>query len=225
VSHDINYFAVLNDQWDYASGPSRTSGFSVNTGIEDNVIFSRSSQKTANNGEIPIKSTSHVNTYYIGGFILVKYAKPVNLYWQTSASFKTSYGFEFTRNPQDKNNSEVNYRTNIFDANMSYSVQYLPNSRTSIRLSLAGDYKNSKGGRTISDPNPLDFQMKENQFSINAAFNMYYYISPQLRLQFVSNLSNYNYLNLNSNNTAPDIKILSNSFHNDFSLTLIYSFF
>jgi hypothetical protein len=32
VSHDINYFAVLNDQWDYASGPSRTSGFSVNTG-------------------------------------------------------------------------------------------------------------------------------------------------------------------------------------------------
>lgn len=224
-SNDINYFAVLNDQWDYASGPSRSSGFSVNAGIDDDIVIARSSQSTAFNGEIPIESKSLVNTYNIGGFILFRYAKPVNLYWQTSATFETSYGFEFTRNPQDKHNSVENYRTNIFNTNLSYTIQFLPNSRTSIGLSLTGDYKNSKGDRTIPDPDPLAFQMKDNQFNLNAGFNMYYYISPQLRFQLRSNLSNYNRSNLNFNNTSPDIKILSNSFHNDFSLTLIFSFF
>lgn len=224
-TNDINYFAVLNDQWDYASGPTREAGFAINAGIDDGVVLSSTSEKTVFNKEVPIESKSPINTYKIGGFMMVRYAKPINLYWQTSATFETSYGFKFTRNPQNRNNAEENYITNIFNSNLSYLVQYLPNSRTSIGLNLAGEFIYSKGARTIPDPNPLEFQMKDTQFTINAGINMYYYISPQLRLQLISNLSNYKHLNLNSNNTTADIKVLNTSFQNDFSITLIYSFF
>jgi hypothetical protein len=224
-SNDITYFAILNDQWDYASGPPRSSGFAINAGIDDNLKLDRSFQESAFNGGLPIKNNLVVNNYNIGGFILVRYAKPINLSWQMSATFKTSYVLEFTRNPQERNNSEENYRTNILQTNLQYIIQFLPNSRTSLGLTLSGDYNNLKGDRTQSDPVPLNYQMKDRQLTVNAGFNMYYYISPQLRLQIISNLSNFYHFNLNNDNSSSDLNSISNTFHNDFSLTLIYSFF
>ena len=49
-SNDITYFTVLNDNWDYASGPARESGFAVNAGIGNNIQINRISDKyTVNN--------------------------------------------------------------------------------------------------------------------------------------------------------------------------------
>jgi hypothetical protein len=221
--NDITYFAVLNDQWDYASGPVRSAGFAINAGIDDHFNFNYANQAISVNGAEPSKIIITTNTYYVAAFFQARYYKPVNLHWQTSATFLTSYGIEFTRDPKEKSNPDENFETNIYSASIGYSIQYLPNSRTSARFGLSGNYQNSRGDRTISNPDPI--KMRDNQFIMNASLDMYYYISPQFRIQLNSNLSYYARNTLNSNNTQPDLKELTNIFHHDFSLTLIYSFF
>lgn len=224
-SNDINYFAVLNDQWDYASGPQRTAGFAFNIGIDDRIILNRSHLETSNNDGAPTINETNINTYYIAGFSSIRFEKPVNLYWQTSVTLKVSYGPEFTRNPEDQDNPVENYRTNMFNTRLGYSIQFLPNSRTSAGLNLSVNYYNSKGDRTLFIPDPVVFQMKDNQLTINAGFNLNYYISPQFRIQLNSDLYYYTLHDLKSNNAQPDLTNLTNSYHHNFRLTLIYSFF
>lgn len=224
-SNDINYFAVLNDQWDYASGPARSAGFALNAGIDDHIIFNYTSLASSSNGGEPDKSVLAANTYDISGYFQARYYKPINLYWQTSGTFITSYGFEFTRNPKKKNNPEENYKTNIFSTSLGYTIQYLPNSRTSASLNLSCNYTNSRGDRTVPNSNPLVFKMNNNQFTINAGFNMYYYISPQFRIQLNSTLYYSTQNILNTDNYQTEFKSITNSLYHDFELTLIYSFF
>ncbi len=222
---DITYFAVLNDQWDYASGPPRSTGSAINAGINDSFNSGYQSMATSLNGADPLKSVSTLNAWEIGGFIQARYYKPLNLYWQTSLIFLTSYEREFTRDPKMGYDPFRNYETNVLNASLGYSLQYLPNSRTSAAISFTGNYWNSRGTRTISNPGPLQYQMKDNSFTFNAALSIYYYISPQFRLQLNSNLTWYTHNNLNTSDTQPEIKYLMNSFHNDVALTIIYSFF
>lgn len=222
--NDINYFAVLNDQWDYASGPERTAGFAVNIGIDDHIILNRSHRQTSSNGaDTDIRE--YENTYYIAGFSQVRYDKPVNLFWQTSATLKVAYGFEFTKDPQQQNVSDENYRTDIFNTMLDYSIRFLPNSRTSAELSLTGNYYNLKRDWTSSNQDPVDYKSVENRFTVNAGFNMYYYISPQFRLRINSIFNYYRFHDLYSNNTQPSLTNLTSSLHNDFAITLIYSIF
>jgi hypothetical protein len=224
TSNDINYFAVLNDQWDYAAGPVREAGFSIDAGIDDHIIFNRSLAETA--GGNPEKTETHINTYDISAFFRARYCKPVNLYWQTTATLITHWGYEFTKNPKDGINPEDNYNTNFFSTFLAYSIQYLPDSRTSVALYMSGNYKNSIGDRILPITEPIVFQMKDNQFNINAGLNMYYYISPKLRLQLNSDIAYSTHHNLYSNDTQPEeLKSFSKYLQHDFALTLIYSFF
>jgi hypothetical protein len=225
TSNDITYFAVLNDQWDYAAGPARTAGFAVDAGIDDQISIKRLHQEFSFQGGAPDITDSKVNSYYVAGFSRIRYDKPVNLYWQTSATLNVAYGLKFNRNPEARDDPAENYRTDIFNANLGYSIQFLPNSRTSARLGLSGNYSNSRGDRTISDPDPVVFQVTGNQLTINTGFDMYYYISPQFRIQLNSNLYYNSLHDLKSYNTQPDITNLTSAFHHDFALTLIYSFF
>jgi hypothetical protein len=223
-SYDINYFAVLNDQWDYASGPVRTAGFAINIGIDDHIKFNRSHQDNSYNSEdTDIKAKK--NIYYLGGFSRVRYDKPVNLYWQTSATLRIAYGFEFTRDQPIQFNPANNYRTDIFNTMLGYSIRFLPNSRTSAELSLTGNYSNLRGDRPIYNPDPVVFHMMDNQFTVIAGFDMYYYISPRFRLQINSTFNYYNQHDRNTNNTHPALKNLTSSLQNDLAVTLIYSLF
>jgi len=222
---DITYFAVLNDQWDYASGPPRSTGFAVNAGIDNGFHSGYASLATSIDAAEPDKSISTQNIWEIGGFFQARYYKPVNLYWQTSVIFLVSYEREFARDPRDEDNPFRNYETNVLNTSLGYSLQFLPNSRTSVELTFSGNYWNSSGTRTISTPLPSQYQMKDNTFTLLAGLGMYYYISPQFRIQLNSSLSYYTRNDVNSRSTQPDIRYLMNSFHNNFALTLIYSFF
>lgn len=225
-SNDINYFSVLNDQWDFAYGPPRESGFAISSGFDNNIAFNKSYQEIIQNNNVILKGNSNKHIYELGGFLKLRYAKPINLYWQTSASILTSYNLQFTRNPEDKDNQTENFRTNIFRTDLNYSLQFLPNSRTSIKLKIDGSFLNSHGKRTLIQIDPIDYQSKNNQLTLSPGLDIYYYISPQLRIQLNSSIYLYNSKVLQTYEmTYSDNEQIWNNHHHNISFNLIYSFF
>ncbi len=225
-SNDINYFSVLNDQWDYANGPPRESGFAISAGFDNNVSFNKFYQEIIFDNTDPIRSNSIKNVYELGGFLKVRYAKPINLYWQTSGYILTSYNVEFTRDPDHKDSEIDNFRTNIFRTDLNYSLQFLPNSRTSMELYIGGSFLNSQGERTLTNIDPVDYHYENNQLTISPGIELYYYISRQLRIQLNSSLHLYSSKSLEKFETPilDDEHILNRNRHN-ISVNLIYSFF
>lgn len=225
-SYDINYFSVLNDQWDYASGPQRQSGFAISAGFDDNLSISKYYNETFHDTNVPSRSNSKKNIYALGGFINLRYAKPINLYWQTSATFETSYNIEFTKDPDEKDSEINNYRTNVFKTDLNYSLQFIPNSRTSIGFYVQGEYSNSKGERTLLNIDPVDFDYKSNQLTLSPGIQLYYYISPQLRIQVNSSFHLQNFKSLEDFESPhlDDELILKRNEHY-LSVYLTYSFF
>ena len=103
-AHDISYFAVLNDQWDYASGPVRETGFAISAGFDNNISLSKTNNEITTIGNATVVNEYASDIYDLGGFLSIRYAKPVNLYWQNSLDAKSSLGRRFNRNPNDKSN-------------------------------------------------------------------------------------------------------------------------
>jgi len=225
-SNDINYFSVLNDQWDYAYGPSREAGFAISAGIDNNVSFSRSTQEMIFNDNDPSIFKYKNNIYEIGGFIKGRFAKPINLYWQTSVSFLASYMVELTRNPDDKDDVIENYNTGIFKTTLNYSLQFIPNSRTLVEFNIEGFYSNSQGDRIRLVPETMNFHLKSNQVTVSPGLKLNYYISPQLRISFNSSVDLFNSKSVKTS-ISPflnDEHIWNKHQHNT-SFNLIYSFF
>lgn len=223
-SNDITYFAVLNDQWDYASGPGRTAGFAVNFGIDDQIEINRTNRQNTYSDGNSEKIETAVNSYYLAGFSQVRFDKPINLYWQTSATLKLAYGFEFTRDQKNKDVSWYNYRTDIFNTILRYSIQFIPNSRTSAELSLSGIYSNSKSDRT-DDPDLTSTRITVKNIDCIAGFDVNYYFSPQFRIRLNSELSYSGVRNRDVRINYPSIGTLTTSLQNYFTLSLIYSLF
>jgi hypothetical protein len=224
--NDINYFAVLNDQWDYAFGPPRESGFAISFGFDNNLAFNRFYHEIniTNNG--PVKYNSKERISEAGGFLKLRYAKPINLLWQTSADFLTSYNLQFNGNPEDKDNLTENFRTDIFLASLNYSLQFLPDSRTSIKFKVEGSFLNSQGERTLVQLNPIDYKLNSNELTLSPSLELYYYISPQLRVQFNSSLYLFKSKILREyENTLSDSDQIRNTNRHNISFYLIYSFF
>lgn len=218
-TNDIKYFAIVNDQWDYASGPSRMSGIRLNAGIDNEIVFNRTHNKARINDEITEDGRGKTNTYNIFGFVKADFAKPLNLYWQTSAMIKASYGPSFIKYPLDGTSSRIN----LFNAGFSYRIQYLPNSRTSFSLSFWSAYENSlKQNITNSDTERV--RRKEERINVGAGLNVYYYVSPQLRVQLVSELTN-NHVYTNTDFYYYNGWTKENLFQNSINLSLVYSFF
>lgn len=225
-SNDIAYFTVLNDNWDYSAGPARETGFALNAGVGNDIMLSRISEKNTINGIDVTDNKYYSNEYEIGGFLNVKYAKPLNLYWQTGAGINSFYGIGFTRNPDDKEDPMENYETNIFRTSISGLLHYLPNSRTSIGLDITGQYDHSYIARTLTELDPDGYRIKSNLFSIISSFNMYYYVSPRLRVQLLTSITGNNSLRKVRFETAlPEEEYLNRSFFHNISLTFTYSFF
>jgi hypothetical protein len=224
-SHDINYFAVLNDQWDYAAGPVRQAGFAISAGIDDNLAFNKSRQETIISGNNPINNNYDNNTYDIGGFLKMVYEKPVNLYWQNSFYIESSLNWEFVRNPHDKTSPIDNYETNKFRTDLNYSWQFLPNSRTSVAMSLSGFYQYSFGDMNSGTSNG-NYHQRSNNLGIYPALNIYYYISPQMRIQFTPSFTITQSSSITKHdNGDPDLKSTLNLYRHNISVHFIYSFF
>jgi hypothetical protein len=225
-SHDMSYFAVLNDQWDYASGPSRATGFEVRAGINDKVTFNKDHNRSFYSGSNTGNNFIYTNTFEAGLFLSVKYARPVNLYWQSSLSLGTSVNREFTRDPKQRDNQASNYETNIFSTDLSYTLQYLPNSRTTIALNVDASWQTSSANMKTGDSNPVNLKNTGYELVFHPGIQIYYYFSPRLRCQlnpyFSIHKSNHELKEENSNPINYEDYNYSDK---NVSLTLIYSFF
>lgn len=215
-THDIRYFAVLNDQWDYAEGPSRLAGFAINAGLNNSISFNRMKEnRSMSDSTQYIYKASH-NNYVVGGFVRIRYAKPVNLYWQNSLIFESSLNRSFMKDAMANNNTLT---TTSWESGFKYSWQFLPDSRTSASLSLTGSFNYS-----FSDQN--NTKSRTTSFSVSPSFNAYYYLSPQLRLQINSSfLSNYSHSSSTMEYVVSTFKNVSKMNGLNLSLTLLYSFF
>jgi hypothetical protein len=225
-SHDISYFAVLNDQWDYASGPAREAGFEVSAGINDEITFDKDHERSFLSGSNSANQFSYINTYVAGLFINIKYAKPISLYWQSSLSVGTSINRDFMRDPKQKDNPVLNYERNRFRSDLSYSLKYLPDSRTTIAFDLIASYQRSSAEMSSAGTESSRLNDTDNAFDFQPGLNVYYYFSPRLRCHLNP------YLVVHKSNS--DIKYENNDppFHEAYNytsknitLTMIYSFF
>jgi len=219
--NDINYFSILNDNWDYSSGPQRESGLMASIGIDNDVVMGKNMLDMA--GPIEISEAESSREYMVGGFLNFSYAKPINLYWQTSAYIQPYYNFSFYRDPKDLSSDLTNYNQKALGGNLGGSIQYLPNSRTSFKYTINGGVSNVNNEMGIEDP---DTYSKYKRLSANQIIDIYYYVSPRLRVQLnsVISINRMRYLTGYISNPATE-DYYRHYFDSNLSVKLIYSIF
>lgn len=156
----------------------------------------------------------------------MKYAKPLNLYWQTSAIFQTSYNLGFERESGDSDVMQASSDARVLETNLGGTIQYLPNSRSSFRFSITGSYQHSDSDHSIDITEPESFHLSVNQLSLRQEFDIYYYISPKLRLELISFITLRNASDKTTyENALTENESLGRYNSNNLTVKLIYSFF
>ncbi|OFX89176.1 MAG: hypothetical protein A2W99_01725 [Bacteroidetes bacterium GWF2_33_16] len=188
---DSEYFTIVNDNWDYAITIIRNTGQRISFGIEPKIYSSNYHSKIDNGNLLITEFESKRNEYSINANLQYIYEKPINLYWQNSLSFlligtylESTYGVSASNldNSLDINAPQITSR-------LSYNLGFYPNSRTSLNISFAMNYFNSFGEEKYNDEkNSINHLV----LTPNSYLNLYYYISPQLRLN-VNYSVDYNY--------------------------------
>jgi hypothetical protein len=225
-SDDITYFSILNDNWDYSGGPQRESGFLINTGLSNMISMSSNKHDIYYSFGDSTSSNNRIKDYLIGGFINMRYAKPLNLYWQTSATFQTSYNLEFERYSGDTDVLQAGSDARVFGTYLSGEIEYLPNSRSSFRLSVDGVYRNANSDLSMNIGEPENLSVSVNAFSLYQAFDMYYYVSSRLRVEVSSYFSLVNLRDKTTyESTMPEEESFRDAVGNNLTFSLIYSFF
>jgi|WetSurMetagenome_2_1015567.scaffolds.fasta_scaffold00125_1 hypothetical protein len=228
-SDDIVYFTRLSDMWDYAAGPVRYSGFSVSAGINDYLRLLREKDETSISESVSFSDFYMTNIFGVGVFGQLQYSKPLNLYWQSDLSFNLSFDYEMNRHPSGDDGNTYDNNLHLLHPYLSYSIRYIPNSRTSIGLSLSAQYiyqygKTKQNGAFVGDV--INGTYSGNNFQPYAYFDMYYYISPQLRLQvYLSPGFSGSYQYYKFDNPSYNLNYRNSYLYNNFSLTLTYSLF
>jgi hypothetical protein len=164
--NDIRSFTIINDNWDYSSGPQRSSGWRYAIGIGPRFI--NSSNTGPYNVQSYLNNSNLFQGIFFGEFI---YEKPISLYWQNSFNVNIGYTYQ-----KSKNNNSINEFSRMLNTRATWGPGYYPNSRTYINFNIGGYLS-------------YDTQTKYTNFQIGPGVKGYYYFSPQLRLAFHDNLT------------------------------------
>jgi hypothetical protein len=228
-SNDIRYFTALRDQWDYAAGPSRKTGFSVNAGFYNNIRLNKLVQAIPmydNNTWVYNDRKTTTNTYAAGLFLRFDHSKPLNLYWQSDLFSESHYYIELTRDPSKTDDVTKNFDTKIFSTSINYNIRFLPDSRTSVGYTVGGNYQNSSGDRqAYNNSVPVKGHMNDNNISFFGKLDMYYYFSPQLRITCNWSMNTFNNRSSTKIGTVSDNKTIDSNFDDSFNIGFVYSFF
>jgi hypothetical protein len=183
TNNDAVFFTLINDNWDYASGPIRESGFRVSGGILNGL--SNYISEYAYSDTSMINDKSKETDYNIHFKAKLVYEKPLNLYWQVfiNDDFESGPTFNNNKSKQSGSDEEIS-KSKDFNINntINAGLEYYPNSRTdmSISFNLNNDYYH----RTNTSENAnKDFDEEfTNNFSTGLKLTGNYYFSPQLRM-------------------------------------------
>lgn len=173
-SLDIVYFANLNDIWNFAPNFNRGSGTRFEGGLIPDFQLFYSKFDDINYPRVS-KHTS--NRYGIYGFFSFNRIRPISYAWQSNLMIDLTFGYNqrFYKSEDDENTSENKYENLDGLLNASWQFGFFPNTRTYAGIT---PYTGLSFDRSLTS--------NTNTFGVNSGikFDMYYYVSPRLRLSF-----------------------------------------
>lgn len=173
-THDIVYFANLNDIWNYAPNFKRGSGTRFEGGLIPDLNFHYS--KFEDQDE-PQNSKSKSNSYGIYGFFSFSRMRPISYAWQSSLmiDFTLGYNEHQSNYEYDEGSGENKWSSLKGLLNAGWQFGFFPNTRTNAGITPF-----------IGISFYRDLERSENTFGVSSGFrfDMYYYVSPRLRLTF-----------------------------------------
>jgi hypothetical protein len=221
--NDIACFSVVNDNWDYSSGPARSAGSKFYAGLSPNIyLTSAISHSTAYDSTMyrinylrSNDNTSQIGLSWLAGYI---WEKPLDLYWQMDYGATVVYTSSNIINKDLVTPNTQKSRYNQISPYEYFNIGYYPNSRTyfSAGINLHQAFYIFYNWNSTDNTWPKATQNATYSASLN--LNFYYYLSPQLRLNDTWNLGS----------RLVSDKILStsrNSFYQNLNIGFIYSIF
>lgn len=169
------YFTTLYDYWMYGALFERGSGTEISGGLTPGVHYERQEAKDA---------ISKRTVPTLRADVLLTYEKPVNLYWQHSASAGL-YGQYGRQIYKDSDMSFDDYSTGLTG---KYTWGFYPTSRTNLNFGITESFGWDKLVLRNSSLNNTSY-LNNNT---SAFVELYYYFSPQLRLSMNASL-NFHY--------------------------------
>lgn len=164
-AQDLAYYTTLYDYWMYGALHQRLSGFQAEVEVQPG--YRRQTMALPSND---------YNSFLLNARANLQYEKPVNLYWQHSAA--ASFGYQYVSRKKTGVEYNEKYKDKISQLNLSYYLGYYPTSRTHLRLGVEEELE-------IKKPDQSD-KTTFSATSLNC--KGYYYLSPQLRLEFSANI-------------------------------------
>jgi len=173
-SLDIVYFANLNDIWNYAPNFKRGSGTRYEGGLIPDLFIHHN--KFEDKDE-PRNSIGKGNSYGIYGFFSFNRMRPISYAWQSSLMIDLTLGYrDYQSTYEDDESSRETKWTNLKSLlNASWQFGFFPNTRTYAGITPF-----------IGISFDRDLERSDNTFGVSSGFrfDMYYYVSPRLRLTF-----------------------------------------
>lgn len=173
--------ALINDNWDFADGPSRKSGFSIAGGISNGYSIISNETKYDDSDNDYLSNRVNYDLYLIGK---ITYEKPINLYWQFFIRDEINIGPSFQNSNTEQFGTEIESKyssINIMNG-LNTGFGYYPNSRTNINLNanLSTRYIHEKNNseNALSDNDDSDLL----SYSVGIQLTGNYYFSRQLSL-------------------------------------------
>lgn len=221
---DARYFTTLEDFWSYGNSHFRNNGQRFSFSLYP--CFYR---------EIYENNIEMINnTFIIDAGVEYNYEKPINLSWQNTIEIKALIGTTQGKTSYDNQTPKLDIKLPNFRLKYLQQIGFFPNTRTSMSFnySLAYIYffdKYSNDQFTRSN--------KGSELMANTVLQIYYYLSPQLKISLYSKL---NYIWRNDKSSGYEyfnedmIPVSSNFFNYSgnrrnynhlFSVSLAYSIF
>ena len=236
---DASYYTLINDNWEFSSGPVRRAGgrFSIGLVPQLNMTFEENERfwkDTLNNAAVIETYSDRNNTGmdawgldFLTGYT---WEKPASLYWQHTIDASLAYSLyhqnmNFKNYEKDSLINELEIRINSPNIllDLGYNVGYYPNSRTQIMLGINTSFNQYWGDQAINDDNEID--AGKILVNNNIHLSCYYYFSPQLRLMLGMN-SIYSFTRNNQAQSGEEnAEEFIHDFQNSISASLTYSIF
>lgn len=229
LQYDASYFATLADYWDAGGSPNRLSGQSIAFGVipgfqNENISQSPSSVDTYSRNSYSVRAGGEYHR-----------EKPINLTWQNSMQAHTYIGYMETPFFYQ----EAKLRLLSANAVWMQSLGYYPSTRTHARVGYAIQFSK------YYDRADLDNAIMSsdgNIFRGDIFAGVNYYISPQLRLNFIYSMFfirnsdkslmirdlHYDYIiydSWNNSSSWTNFDDMKRRFGQSLNLSLQYSFF
>lgn len=220
TSGDAISFTLINDNWDYATGPIREKGFRISAGINPQFDYYGSVLKTENFDIDTTTSYNYENNDWILGVgprVSLTYELPINLYWQFSLSNNLLAAKNFVKTVTIQNSSDTTTKEGIFIiANVfSTGIGYYPNTRTSFSVDFSESVSNAH-----TTYNDLTTEDNNLAFLTSLSLGLNYYISPQLQLYTSGGIASLIQRDKSINMVTDKSK--SDQINLNFNATLIY---